>query len=358
MPDRQASALVFRSSNMQEQEPLRFSSKSKEGQVISNFEPLPVKVDDLDAPQSGVLIQYPTGEHAFHGSKFMTAAQVAREDGDMQRATKLGEYAEKFRTSEHFETPADAKRAGGKRRMSLNQKELERWSVYAHEVQKTICVYKALHYDVVRECLQNSKGRLLLHQDNRARAGTPWGGRLVGTGTSAVVIGDNGLGKIWMEVRDQLMSEGTILSRKETGRKRKSDADGQQPAAKMLNIGSDLVATIQSRLEKLRSEMRDPTTPLENLLENNKFEKTCRMLQKLCAKEFKGTERMTNETLLMNLFSAVTAEEHGQWSAVCTNPIGADPLPTNFKQIVAAFEGMLGIDDATFDNMQFELPEF
>ena len=62
----------------------------------------------------------------------------------------------------------------------------------------------------MREVLLGTKQDYLLHQENRAKADTPWGGKfLPGWDLEAPVrldglVGQNRLGLIWMAVRDEL----------------------------------------------------------------------------------------------------------------------------------------------------------
>ena len=53
----------------------------------------------------------------------------------------------------------------------------------------------------VQEALATSGKRPLLHQDNRAKASCPWGGRI--DKVSGELIGRNKLGEIWMQVRSE-----------------------------------------------------------------------------------------------------------------------------------------------------------
>jgi predicted NAD-dependent protein-ADP-ribosyltransferase YbiA (DUF1768 family) len=52
---------------MSSQKYLKFSSKGKTGQVLSNFSNLQVVIDGKT---------YKTGEHAFHGNKYFTASEL------------------------------------------------------------------------------------------------------------------------------------------------------------------------------------------------------------------------------------------------------------------------------------------
>jgi predicted NAD-dependent protein-ADP-ribosyltransferase YbiA (DUF1768 family) len=152
-------------------EVVRFNSKSADRavQCLSNFAPLPVTVDGID---------YPTGEHAFHGSKFRFCATNAN---NTERLGALREKANMFANPSTLNTGLDAKRAGGKSKLhgfKLEPSELSGWDKEAERVQTMICLYKLKHYEQVRQVLEANKGKLLLHQDNRAKSDTIWGGRV------------------------------------------------------------------------------------------------------------------------------------------------------------------------------------
>ena len=97
----------------------------------------------------------------------------------------------------------------------LSKDELGGWdtSGESDRVQLLICEYKVRHYDQVQLVLLSTKDKLLLHQDNHAKKGTPWGGRLdpAKKGQSQVsmddIVGRNKLGQIWMRVQQSLVLE-------------------------------------------------------------------------------------------------------------------------------------------------------
>jgi len=154
-----------------------FFSGKKAFRSLSNFWENDVVIDGR---------VYQSGEHAFHVEKFFRLGHT--------------DYAEKFMKPSAY-TPAMAKKMGGKNGLRLNDEELWRWSKMSIEVQKEICEYK-LRYEEVREDLIASKGKLLIHPALRCR--TPekciWEGRYV----DGAFIGQNLLGKIWMELRESL----------------------------------------------------------------------------------------------------------------------------------------------------------
>merc|ERR1719203_2510622 len=95
--------------------------------------------------------------------------------------------------------------------MKLSTFEMEDWRSGGEEIQLSICRNKVMRRDV-RMCLLSTGEAYLLHQDNRAKADTPWGGKIpnqklkLAAGTPIVqadVIGENKLGLTWMRVRQE-----------------------------------------------------------------------------------------------------------------------------------------------------------
>ena len=173
---------------MDNREYLKFYSKSKEGKVLSNFYPIEIRINKRI---------YKTGEHAFHGEKYRLLAKIYKVSEE--RNKELKDYSEKFVNGYIIEAK-DAKIAGGKRGLKLNDKELKVWSKLSIEVQVKICIYKFKHNNEVREVLKLNKNKYILHQENRAKENTIWGGRI--SKETNKIIGKNKLGKIWMKVRD------------------------------------------------------------------------------------------------------------------------------------------------------------
>ena len=77
---------------------------------------------------------------------------------------------------------------------------------------------------------------MILHQDNRAKADTLWGGRLDPESIETKVIGKNLLGKIWMSLRD---NKSTRNSRKP-----------KQGTSEQATIATQVSATINSKAGK------------------------------------------------------------------------------------------------------------
>ena len=214
---------------------LTFSSKSSDASVrcLSNFAPLAVKVDE---------IEYPTGEHAFHGCKFLFCAQKL--DASSARAKALQTRAQLFAHPSSFETALDAKRAGGKSKkygFALSDDELVGWHQEATRVQKQICRYKITHYQQVQQVLAATTDKLLLHQENRAKTTTPWGGRVDPAKkgqkilTAQDIIGRNGLGRIWMKLRSEAGNYGE--KRQSADKDANADSDDAGRDKKKLKTG-------------------------------------------------------------------------------------------------------------------------
>lgn len=166
---------------------INFFSGKKAFRSLSNFWENDVVIDGR---------VYQSGEHAFHGEKFIKIGIYVHEE----RAAQLMNYGESFLKPSAY-SPAMAKKMGGKNGLRLNDEELARWSKMSIDVQKDICNYK-LRYEEVKQDLIQSKGKLLIHPAMRCRYPEKciWEGKYV----DGAVIGQNLLGKIWMELRDTL----------------------------------------------------------------------------------------------------------------------------------------------------------
>jgi DNA-directed RNA polymerase subunit E'/Rpb7/predicted NAD-dependent protein-ADP-ribosyltransferase YbiA (DUF1768 family) len=174
----------------------KFSTKGKKGQALSNFAELNVTIDERT---------YKTGEHAFHGSKYFSIAELY--DDSKKRKQKLLDYADKFVGEEtEFETALDAKKAGSKTKFKMKDAEIELWKSKSIETQKAINKYKYETYPEVREILEKHSNHVLVNTDSRAKDETIWGAKITKEGE---MIGDNLLGKLWEETREEMMEPTT-----------------------------------------------------------------------------------------------------------------------------------------------------
>ncbi|CAK0806642.1 unnamed protein product [Prorocentrum cordatum] len=214
---------------------ITFFFRKADFRELSNFAPIPVTIRGFT---------YPTGEHCFHAGKYpsrnarrgrgaasrlplhpshfvlhfpmraecaVADLHAASRTSDAGRAAELRERAKAFRkTGSVAADGLSAKRAGGKGKsgMALVPEELEGWLEAAEVLQREICLAKVAQPEV-QGCLARSGSAYILHQDNRAVAGTPWGGKVkdlskllkAGRGIgSEDVVGENRLGHIWMDI--------------------------------------------------------------------------------------------------------------------------------------------------------------
>ena len=121
-----------------------FFGKKKEGRELSNFYKGRVTVDGR---------HYSSGEHAFHGSKYI---EISKElEGD--RKLEFEVYGKKFEEDGEFgmmEGNEVKKRGGkGKQGKKLNEEEIGIWTKRSVEVQMKICMYKVENDENVKKVL-------------------------------------------------------------------------------------------------------------------------------------------------------------------------------------------------------------
>lgn len=171
-----------------------FNSGSKKCKTLSNF-------CDVSFVMDGNTFK--TGEHAFHFHKYSIASVAAiLTNNDAIRANQLKNYAETF-VGDEYKTGVEAKKAGGKKGLKLLESEIIAWNDVSWDIQKKICISRIRGNNDLLTLLCETKGKYLLHQDNRAKPNTIWGGKISKTEPN-VVVGKNFLGKLWMEVRDEM----------------------------------------------------------------------------------------------------------------------------------------------------------
>ena len=172
-------------------EVLKFFGNKKEGRELSNFWEGRVEVDGR---------VYSSGEGAFHGSKYIEVSKVS----EGERRGLLEEYGRKFEIGEEFGSMngGELKKKGGMKGMKLNEDEIGVWNRMGVVVQEKICRYKYENNEVVKEVLESSRNKILVHpamrcNDEKVRSRL-WEGRVV----DGVMLGGNMLGNIWMKLRD------------------------------------------------------------------------------------------------------------------------------------------------------------
>jgi len=181
---------------------INFYSGKKEYRSLSNFWEHDVSITDGDS-----IRIYESGEHCFHGEKYTRLGQVCCQDES--RKAKLLEYGKTFLKPSLYKTGASAKKAGGKKGLLLSHEELELWYKIGVEVQTEICKWKFDKYEEVRADLMKSGDKILIHPALRCKEELVkyriWEGKMVYMEDgSAEVIGENRLGKLWMELRQNL----------------------------------------------------------------------------------------------------------------------------------------------------------
>ena len=118
----------------------------------------------------------------------------------------LLKYGEGFAVPSLYIDGKTAKKKGGKTGLSLSEVELGVWSVFSLEVQRKICMYKVTTYEEVRSDLEKSAGKILIHPAMRCSEEKVlhrlWEGKGIVVDGEINVLGNNLLGKLWMEIRD------------------------------------------------------------------------------------------------------------------------------------------------------------
>ena len=172
-----------------------FFSGKKEYRSLSNFWENDVVVEER---------LYESGEHCFHGEKYIKIGEQC----ENERKKILIEYGKTFLKPSKYTTGTIAKKMGGKKGLLLNMNEIHLWNTISIDVQYEICKWKIANYKEVRDDLIKSQDRILIHPALRCSQLQAekriWEGRCINKDGTIVVVGQNKLGKIWMELRDSL----------------------------------------------------------------------------------------------------------------------------------------------------------
>ena len=191
-----------------------FFYKKKEYRSLSNFWECEVIIQNEGGGLAGATVGepcfpqlvYETGEHCFHGQKYLLLSEYS---SDEKRKQQLFDYGSKFSKPSPYKTSAEAKKMGGKKGLRLTEQELALWSKLSVEVQKKICKYKYDNYEEVRNNLFKSKNKILIHPAMRTSEEKLslkfWEGKGVIVDGKIVVLGHNMLGKLWMDLRDDII---------------------------------------------------------------------------------------------------------------------------------------------------------
>jgi predicted NAD-dependent protein-ADP-ribosyltransferase YbiA (DUF1768 family) len=176
----------------------KFFYRKNEGRSLSNFWPCQIKIQDGEK-----IREYNSGESCFHGEKFLRVATYCI---DENRRKALMEYGYKFGKGLFEKEGIIAKKMG--RVFLLTQDELRFWAELSIQVQYEICRYKIENFDEVREDLQKTMGKILLHPAMRCSEEKVktriWEGKAIMVDGNIEILGKNLLGKIWMNLRDEI----------------------------------------------------------------------------------------------------------------------------------------------------------
>lgn len=177
---------------------MNFFFRKKEGMCLSNFWECNIKIKNGDE-----IREYDSGESCFQGEKFIRIGKLC---DDENRKKDLLEYAGKFLSGVCDKNCEVVKRMG--RQFILDHEELNLWDVISVEVQIDICNYKFDNYEEVSDELYKSRSRILIHPAMRCSEekvkNRLWEGKGIIIDDKIEVIGKNMLGKIWMNLREEI----------------------------------------------------------------------------------------------------------------------------------------------------------
>ena len=180
---------------------IHFFDKKVEYRSLSNFWECDIVIVDED----GTKREYESGEHCFHGEKYVRLGKLCEEEG---RKRVLLEYGRKFVKGVCVKKGGDVKKMGGKKGLSLTEKELSCWWEISLDVQKEISRYKVDNYEEVKRDLIKSKGKILVHPALRCSEekvkSRIWEGKGVVRDGKIEILGNNKLGNVWMELREEV----------------------------------------------------------------------------------------------------------------------------------------------------------
>jgi len=179
-----------------EERVVNFFSGKKEYRSLSNF-----WENDVIITKNEIVRTYESGEHCFHGEKYFRIGELCK---DEKRRQSLIGHGMKFIKPSN-KTCAEVKKMGGKRGLALTMEEIALWDNLSRALQKEICNYKFRLYEEVRSDLLKSENKILIHPAMRCSEEKLetriWEGKGLIIDGNIVVLGNNLLGKIWMEYR-------------------------------------------------------------------------------------------------------------------------------------------------------------
>ena len=177
---------------------LNFFFKKEEAKCLSNF-----WKSNIIISHNNEVRQYDSGESCFHGEKFIRIGQLCSDD---VRKQHLIEYGKRFLIDVCTKDGNVVKKMG--RSLILTSNELELWNTLSVCVQEEICKYKFENYLAVRDELQKSKGKILVHPALRCSEDKLkyrlWEGKGIVVDGEIKIVGKNMLGDLWMKLREYM----------------------------------------------------------------------------------------------------------------------------------------------------------
>jgi predicted NAD-dependent protein-ADP-ribosyltransferase YbiA (DUF1768 family) len=177
---------------------VHFFSGKKEYRSLSNFWEEDVKIQYGDGLER--IRTYPSGEHCFHGEKYIRLGEICT---DKIRKEVLIEHGKTFLKPSLYKNGKEAKKMG--RSLLLTEAELNYWSTISIDVQKEICRWKFENFQEVREDLIKSGNKILVHPAMRCSieklGSRVWEGKGVVKDGKVIILGKNMLGTLWMYLR-------------------------------------------------------------------------------------------------------------------------------------------------------------
>ena len=177
---------------------MNFFFKKEEGKCLSNFWKGRINISHENEER-----EYDSGESCFHGEKFIRIGKLCK---DETRKNQLIEYGMGFLNDVCKKDGNLVKKMG--RGFILTSNELELWNTLSVCVQEEICKYKFENYLAVRDELQKSKGKILVHPALRCSENKLqyrlWEGKGIVVDGEIKIIGKNMLGNLWMKLRDTI----------------------------------------------------------------------------------------------------------------------------------------------------------
>jgi predicted NAD-dependent protein-ADP-ribosyltransferase YbiA (DUF1768 family) len=183
--------------NLLSEKVMNFFFRKEEGKCLSNFWECLVKIED-----DCEVREYDSGESCFHGEKFIRIGKLCE---DENRKKDLLEYGRRFLKGVCEKNGGVIKRMG--RKFILSPDELRLWYKLSVDVQIEICKYKFENYNEVKDMIDLSMGRILVHPAMRCSEekvkNRLWEGKGIVVDGKVEVIGMNMLGKLWMNLREE-----------------------------------------------------------------------------------------------------------------------------------------------------------